>query len=250
MENEIIKTRQLTKHFDTVKNSIPVIDRLDLSIHKGQFTVVMGSSGSGKSTLLYLLSGLDKPSSGQIWIDKIPVHDRNERDLAVFRRTNIGFIFQDNNLIPSLTIRENILVAGFLVGKNSTLIRQRADSLMEDLEILHLADRIPAEVSGGELQRCAIARALINDPLILLADEPTGSLNSQASTKVLDCLKQFHNKGQSIVMVTHDIKSAIRGERVLFLKDGIVDNEFTINKENDRRNEQEGLFDWLNQHGW
>ena len=250
MSNFCIKTEQLVKAYDSDTNNHAIIKNVNISIGVGEFTVIMGNSGSGKSTLLYLLSGLDAPSSGKIWINDIPLHKRSQKELAVLRRKMVGFVFQDNNLIPNLSIRENILVAGYLIQGERKLIGQYADHLMEELGILSLAKRYPSQVSGGELQRAAIARAMINNPMILLADEPTGNLNSEASEKVLECFSTLNSKGQTIIMVTHDLKSACRGSRVLFLKDGTipVDHFYYIDK--NHPGTEDALFNWLKQMGW
>ena len=250
MKPQIIKGQKLSKSFKNNGKDANVINQLDISVYKGEFTVIMGNSGSGKSTLLYLLCGLDKATSGSIWIDDIAVHERSEKDLALLRRNKVGFIFQDSNLVPNLTIIENILVAGYLVNKDTRLLKQRAERLLKDLDILPLADRMPSQVSGGELQRCAIARALINNPLVLFADEPTGSLNSEASEKVLDCLDRLHREGQSIIMVTHNIKSAVKGERILFFRDGTVIDELLFNSDSKSSVREETLFHWLKEHSW
>jgi putative ABC transport system ATP-binding protein len=250
MKSQIIKTEDLSRTFRNNGSVTTVIRGLDTSIYKGEFTVIMGNSGSGKSTLLYLLCGLDKATSGSVWINDIPVHGLSEKDLALLRRNNVGFVFQDNNLVPSLTIKENILVAGYLVNKDKKLLNRRADSLLEDLDILPLAGRMPSQVSGGESQRCSIARALINNPVVLLADEPTGSLNSEASEKVLDCLVRLHRYGQSIIMVTHDIKSASRGERVLFFRDGRIIDELRFDQNDVVSAKEDRLLHWLKERGW
>ncbi len=250
MKPQILKTSALTKSFPGSNSAAPVINNLDTHFFKGEFTVIMGNSGSGKSTLLYLLSGLDKATSGKIWIDDFPVHNRTEKELALMRRQKVGFVFQDSNLVPNLTVKENILVAGRLVSKNSNQLNKRVDELLNDLGILPLANRMPGQLSGGEAQRCAMARALINDPVVIFADEPTGSLNSEASLKVMDCLDTIHSKGQSIVMVTHDLKSATYGDRILFFRDGqIVDERLRLG-ERGCAAEEEALFTWLKQKGW
>jgi putative ABC transport system ATP-binding protein len=250
MSNSCIKTEQLIKNYDSGGLNNAIIKNVNISIASGEFSVIMGNSGSGKSTLLYLLSGLDEPSSGKIWINDIPVHKRSQKDLAIMRRKMIGFVFQDNNLVPNLSILENVLVAGYLIQSDRKLVSQQAKRLMEELDILSLANRYPSQVSGGELQRSAIARAMINNPLILLADEPTGNLNSEAAEKVLECFSALNRKGQTIVMVTHDLKSASRGSRVLFLKDGIIPigNSYYIDKNNPSTEDE--LFTWLKQMGW
>lgn len=250
MSNLSIRTEQLIKRYNSGDFYNPIINDLNISISAGDFTVIMGNSGSGKSTLLYLLSGLDAPSSGKIWINNIPLHGRSQKDLAVMRRKMIGFVFQDNNLVPNLTIRENILVAGYLVKGNRKQVNQHADSLMDELGILPFANRYPSQVSGGELQRAAIARAMINDPMILLADEPTGNLNSKAAEKVLECFSNLNRAGQTIVMVTHDLKSACRGNHVLFIKDGTIPVDHSYHIDKDHPEFEDGLLTWLKQMGW
>ena len=245
-----IKTEELVKSYDPANPGNAVIKNINISIRSGDFTVIMGNSGAGKSTLLYLLSGLDNLSSGKVWIDNMPVHGRSEKELAVMRRRMMGFVFQDHNLVPNLTVRENILVAGYLINNSRKQVVEHADHLMEELDIIPMAKRYPSQVSGGERQRAAIARAMINHPLILLADEPTGNLNSESSEKVMECFSNYNGKGQTIVMVTHNLKSACRGSRVLFLKDGsIADNHFYDIDKNDEGTE-DNLFTWLKEMGW
>jgi len=246
----IIRTEHLQKVYKTNQSVTNIINDLDCSIYKGEFTVIMGSSGSGKSTLLYLLSGLENPTDGKIWFETIPVHGRNEKELALLRRNHIGFVFQDYNLVPSLTLLENILVSGYLNSKNRIQVRQLATELMETLGIHSLANRLPSQVSGGEQQRCAIARALINNPLVLMADEPTGNLNSAAAEKVLNCLAELNKAGQSIIMVTHDLRSACRGDRILFLRDGQVLDSIGFDEMVPPKEREKILLDWLKARQW
>lgn len=248
MKKEIVKAEQLSKTYtDGIVN--PVIKKINLSINDGEFCSIMGNSGSGKSTLLYLLSGLDSISSGKIWINDIPLHDRKEKDLAIVRRKQIGFVFQENNMVNNLTVRENVLVAGYLTLGDRKYIRQYAEYLLEELGIIDISDRYPAKLSGGERQRAAIVRALINKPKVLFADEPTGSLNSESAEKVLDCFSALHKNGQTIIMVTHDPKSAQRADRVLFLKDGEIC--FERSKETLQvKNDYNELYIWLKEIGW
>ena len=250
MVSTVIKTESLSKEFGTNGVPIQIINKLDLEINRGEFTVIMGNSGSGKSTLLFLLAGLDKISSGMIWIDGEPVHNRTEKDLALLRRSHVGFVFQDSNLVPNLSIKENILVAGYLSNTDRNLINARAEALMSELEVSDLASRLPSQVSGGQLQRASIARALINQPVILMADEPTGNLNSESSEKVLDCFDKLAQNGQTIIMVTHDIKSACRGNRVIFLKDGKAVDSYSINQQLSQVENEGLLFQWLKQRSW
>jgi len=250
MIHPIIRTENLQKNYKTGQSIAGIINNLHCCIYKSEFTVIMGSSGSGKSTLLYLLSGLENPTDGKIWFDTIPLHGRIEKKLALLRRNHIGFLFQDYNLVPSLTLTENILVSGYLIKKSRTQVRQRAKELMETLGIISLGDRLPSQVSGGEQQRCAIARAMINDPHVLMADEPTGNLNYAAAEKVLDCMVRLNKTGQSIIMVTHDMKSACRGDRVLFLRDGQLMDSIVFDETAVQEEREEILFTWLKARQW
>jgi putative ABC transport system ATP-binding protein len=246
----ILRTEKLQKIYKSGQATTSIINNLSCSIYRGEFTIIMGSSGSGKSTLLYLLSGLENATDGKIWFDTIPLHGRSEKELALLRRAHIGFVFQDHHLVPSLTLRENILVPGYLGAKDRESVRQRTTQLMETLGIGLLGDRLPSQVSGGEQQRCAIARALINNPRVLMADEPTGNLNSAAAEKVLDCLVQVNKEGQSIIMVTHDLKSACRGDRVLFLRDGEVMDSIGFDEMMSMEEREKILFNWLKARQW
>lgn len=246
----ILKADALNKTFGTKGKQHQGICDLNLEIGKGEFTAIMGNSGSGKSTLLYLLSGLDQPTSGSISFGDTQIHKLNEKALAILRRKRIGFIFQNHNLITNLSLKENILIAGYLIKKDKHLVHARANMLMQQLEIDSLADRLPSQVSGGEKQRCAIVRALINQPDILMADEPTGSLNSSASEKVLSSFKEVHRMGQSILMVTHDPRSACYADEVIFLKDGELVDFFLFNSTDNLETRKIALTDWLQTKGW
>jgi len=247
LDKPIIRANNINKTFDKTHF---VVKDITVSIEKGEFTVIMGNSGSGKSTLLFMLSGLDSLSSGTVWINDLPVHGRSEKDLAVLRRNSVGFVFQDNNLIPGLTVLENILIAGYLTPFAGKKVLQNAHALLEELDLGPLANRYPGEISGGQMQRAAIARAMINKPLVLFADEPTGNLNSQSSDKVLNCFAELSKRGQTIVMVTHDLKSACRGSQVLFLKDGSLDGGFIPNPSHNALEKEQELRGWLQRKGW
>ena len=210
----------------------------------------MGSSGSGKSTLLYLLSGLEPPSGGEIWMDNKAIHDIDEKTITQLRREVIGFVFQDFNLVPNLTFLENILIPAYLVSNDRTTLQAKANGLMQKMGIAELKDRLPSEVSGGEQQRCSMARAVINDPTIVMADEPTGNLNSNSSQAVLNILSELYQSGQSIIMVTHDIKSACRGNRIVFIRDGQVEDDLRFEKETPIELKEEKLLKWLAGKNW
>jgi len=246
----VLSVANMNKSFQTDGGDVDVIRDLNLEIEKGEFAVIMGSSGSGKSSLLYLLCGLDQPNDGSIMLDGTELHGLNEEELAVLRRDGVGFVFQDFNLVGHLTLLENILVAGYLGRGGKKDLPQRARHLMGLVGIENLADRLPSRVSGGEQQRCAIARALINMPPILMADEPTGNLSSAVSTAVLDLFNTIHKEGQTIVLVTHELKAACRGERVLFMRDGAILDNYRFDADTAMIDREIALFQWLSERGW
>jgi len=250
MQEPIIQAKKLHKSYFTGKTEVPVINNLDLTLYKGDFTVIMGSSGSGKSTLLYLLSGLEITTSGEIWLEDKPVHSMDEKLITLLRREYIGFVFQDFNLVPNLTFLENILIPAYLVKNDRKALQDRAKALMKKVKILELADRLPSEVSGGQQQRCSMARAVINNPRVVMADEPTGNLNSSSSQAVLDILTDLYKEGQSIVMVTHDIRSACRGNRIIFLKDGQIEDDLRFEDALSIEEKEVQLLTWLGKKDW
>ena len=251
MSNTILKTKNLKKVYSSGGAENTVISKLDQTFRVGEFTVIMGSSGSGKSTLLYLLSGLDESTDGEIWFQNQTINNSSEKELALLRRHHIGFVFQNANLVPNLTVLENILIAGYLKGGNKKKIKKRAEDLLAQAGLQELSHRLPSQLSGGQQQRCAIVRALINSPTIVMADEPTGNLNSSSSEAVLDIFSEFNQMGQSIIMVTHDIKSACRGQRILYFRDGGVVDELRFeNKEVSQEEKEKMVKDWLRDKGW
>lgn len=226
MKNIILSTEKLCKTFSSGGNQQHVLRNLDLEIKEGDFTVIMGPSGAGKSTLLYALSGMDKPTLGKIRFAGEEISAFSNDELAVFRRRHCGFVFQQIYLLDSMNLMDNVLAAGLLVSGNRRELRERADALFEQMGLdENIRRKFPAQLSGGETQRAGIVRALINRPEVVFADEPTGQLNSASSTAVLDTLTEINEQGQSIVMVTHDLKSARRGNRILYLQDGVIRGE-------------------------
>ena len=249
---KIIETKKLCKTFSNGGVQQHILRNLDLEIYEGDFTIIMGASGAGKSTLLYSLSGMDKPTLGKIIFNNEEITKMSIDKLACFRRKNCGFIFQQNYLIDSMSVLDNVLVSGLLVNKNKKEVTERAKELLKKVDITEkLWNKFPTQLSGGEAQRVGIARALINNPKLVFADEPTGALNSKTGKDVLDTLTEFNNKGQSIVMVTHDIKSARRGNRVIYLKDGEIAGICDLGKyiPNDEERHQK-LSDFLVKMGW
>ncbi|WP_203568829.1 ABC transporter ATP-binding protein [Aestuariimicrobium ganziense] len=199
---------------------------LDLTITRGDFTVVMGPSGAGKSTLLHALSGMDQPTSGTIDVGGERISDRTPDQLATFRRRHCGFVFQQINLLDSMTLLDNVIAPGLLIDRDRSRVAARARELLAQVGIEDdTQTQFVQTLSGGEAQRAAVARALVNRPTVVFADEPTGQLNSENSRRVLDVLTQANRDGQTIVMVTHDLRSALRGNRVLYLRDGVVAGE-------------------------
>lgn len=223
MSSVIISTNKLCKTFSNGGIQQHVIKNLDIEIFEGDFTVIMGSSGAGKSTFLYALSGMDKPTLGSVSYYNQEISKLSNDQLAVFRRKNCGFVFQQMFLLDNMSILDNILAAGLLVSKNRKEITARAKDLLKQVGLTEaIWSKFPSQLSGGEAQRAAIVRALINQPKAVFADEPTGALNSAAGKAVLDVLTEFNNQGQSVIMVTHDLKSARRGNRILYMRDGVI----------------------------
>ncbi len=252
-QNFIIRTEGLCKSFSIGGVQQHVLNNLDLEILEGDFTIIMGNSGSGKSTLLYVLSGMDKPTLGDITFADEKISEYSNDKLAKFRRTNCGFIFQEVFLNDNMSIMDNVLAAGYLSGMPRKQVYEKACEYFDLVGILpDMYNKFPTQMSGGELQRVGLVRAIINSPKVIFADEPTGALNSANSIAVLDLINKFHNEGKSIVMVTHDIKSAVRGNRVLYLKDGVILNEISLGNY-DKDNEKERLEQlkvFLDEMGW
>ena len=249
----ILHTEKLCKSFSNGATQQHVIKNLDLEIMEGDFTVIMGASGSGKSTLLYALSGMDKPTLGKIFFGDTEIQDYSNDQLAVFRRKNCGFVFQSIYLLENQNVLDNVLTGAFAVQKNSPALIKRVKELLEKVGLAEaMQKKYPNQLSGGEAQRVGIVRAVINEPKILFADEPTGSLNSASGRDVLDIFTGIHENGQSIVMVTHDIKTALRGTRVIYLRDGKVVGEHRMVKygEDDMKERREKLTAFLDEMGW
>ena len=248
----IIETRKLCKTFSNGGVQQHVLKNVDLEIYEGDFTIIMGASGAGKSTLLYSLSGMDKPTLGSVSFGGTEITKMNTDQLAVFRRSNCGFVFQQVYLVESMSLMDNLMAAGLLVYRDKKVLAKKAGELLKAVGIDEsMWNKFPTQISGGEAQRVGIARALVNDPKLVFADEPTGALNSQTGKAVLDTLTKFNEKGQSIVMVTHDITSARRGNRILYVKDGEIAGECNLGKyvTGDKERHQK-LNDFLAKMGW
>ena len=251
-ENIIIKTENLGKSFEINNSTQQVLNNINLNIYRKDFTIIMGPSGAGKSTLLYALSGMDKPTKGNVIFNDIDITKLDQNKLALFRRKNCGFIFQSVYLINSMTVLDNVLVQGLLRNKNKNEVKEKANILLGNVDIKEeLRNKFPTELSGGEQARVGIARALVSEPELVFADEPTGALNSKTGKDVLDTLSEFNIAGQSIVMVTHDINSALRGNRVIYIKDGEVAGELDLGTyDADNIERKDKLTNFLNEMGW
>ncbi|MGG7147093.1 ABC transporter ATP-binding protein [Clostridium butyricum] len=253
MNKTILNTIKLSKTFSNGGIQQHVLKNLDIEIKEGDFTVIMGSSGSGKSTLLYALSGMDKPTLGKINFGEEEISKYNNDQLAVFRRKNCGFIFQQINLLDNMSILDNILVSGLLISKDKNKIVSKAKALFKQVGLDEkLYNKFPSQLSGGEAQRVGVVRSLVNEPKIVFADEPTGALNSSSSSNVLDIMTSINDNGQTVVMVTHDIKSALRGNRIIYMRDGGICGELNLDKYNSENTgkRHEIVQEFLNEMGW
>lgn len=226
----VIKTQNLCKSFILGKTGLNVLKNLDIEIYEGDFTVIMGSSGSGKSTLLYALSSMDSATSGKVEVLGKEITKMRVGALEDFRKKDVAFVFQNVNLLPDLTAFENVAYCGYNNSKAKKDVNRRTEELLSRFELSDDRRKYPSEMSGGQQQRVAIARALINNAKIVFADEPTGALNSAMGEQVLDALSELNNNGQSIVMVTHDMKAAARANRLLYLKDGRIEGDLTLGR--------------------
>jgi len=223
--SELVRATDLHRHFRLGDDVVRAVDGIDLEVDEGEFVSVMGPSGCGKSTLLYLLAGLDRPTSGEIRLEGRRVERLSRTKWARLRRRHIGFVFQTFNLVENLTVLQNLEVQGILGCHSARSARRRGHELLDELSVGDKAKALPALLSGGQRQRVALARALMNDPPLLLADEPTGNLDSATTVEVLKLLRRFHTAGQTIVVVTHDERVATAAQRVVSLRDGRVVDE-------------------------
>lgn len=245
MKEVIMNGKNLHKTF----GKTTVMDGVNIDIFAGDFTVVMGPSGAGKSTLLYCLSGMDSLTSGQVLFKGQDISRLPEKGMAKLRAREFGFVFQQTHLVSNLTLFENVAVAGY-AGKTDD-VDARANELLEQMNVGAAKDRLPNQVSGGESQRAAIARAMINRPALLFADEPTGALNKSNSQEVMNLLSRLNAQGQSILMVTHDTRAALRGNRLLYLEDGKTVDELELpSYSGDDREREQKITGWLSDMRW
>lgn len=224
---EILKVENLEKSYGKGEAKVDALKNINLSINKGEFVAIVGPSGSGKSTLLHLIGGVDKPTSGKVYINNVDIYSLKEKDLSIFRRRNVGLIYQFYNLIPVLSAKENILLPAEL--DNRKIDKEYLDDLLKTLGLKERENHLPNELSGGQQQRTSIGRALINRPAVILADEPTGNLDSKNSKEVLDLLKLSVKKyNQTLIMITHDSNIALQADRVITIEDGIIKSDEVI----------------------
>lgn len=224
MKREIIRLEDVFKIYSMGENNVYALSGINVSVREGEFVAIMGPSGSGKSTSMNLVGSLDTPSKGRILLDEHDISKLHESDLAQIRGRKIGFIFQSFNLIPTLTAKENLVLPMVFQGKSKEEQEEKVKELLELVELTDRANHYPNELSGGQRQRVAIARSLANNPEVILADEPTGNLDSKTGGKVLDFLQKLHKQGKTIVMVTHDQDLAQKyAEKVYWLRDGKVE---------------------------
>lgn len=225
MSNPFIRILRLTKNFEMGGQIVCALNEVDLEIEAGTFTVVMGPSGSGKSTLLYLLGGLDHATSGEISIEGERLDQMDENTLALFRRRTVGFVFQSFNLVPSMTALDNVSFPMQFAGASAVQRGERARSLLDQVGLANRADHRPTELSGGQQQRVAIARALVNDPKLILADEPTGNLDTASGAAIMQVLSDLHKSGRTVLVVTHDPRMTRFATHKIHLLDGRVVTE-------------------------
>jgi putative ABC transport system ATP-binding protein len=227
----IILAKGLTKTYGADGLAVPALRGVELGVASGEFVALMGPSGCGKSTLLHLLGGLDRPTGGEVWLDGRRVDTLSEAKWAVLRRARIGFVFQFFNLIGNLTVADNVELPALLAGLTAGEARARRSRLLDQLGLADKAGVVPAQLSGGQQQRVALARALINRPAVLLADEPSGNLDTDATREVLALLKRYHAEGQTILLATHDARVASAADRVVTMRDGRLAGENALTPE-------------------
>lgn len=222
---EIVRVENLSKQYGTGETAVKALNNVSFSVNKGEFVAIVGASGSGKSTLLHLLDGVDRPTSGKVFIDNTDIYSLNETQLAIFRRRQIGLIYQFYNLIPVLNVEENITLPLLLDGHN--VDKKQFNKIIKILGLENRLKHLPNQLSGGQQQRVSIGRALISNPAIMLADEPTGNLDSKNGNEIIELLKMFNKTfGQTLIMITHDERIALQADRIITIEDGeITKNE-------------------------
>lgn len=254
MNKTVIQTKDLCKTYIVEKQSNNVLQNVNLNVEEGEFVSIMGPSGSGKSTLLYTVSGMDRVTAGEVIFDGEIISGKKEKEMSYIRLTKMGFIFQQMYMMKKLCIMDNIVLPGYQAKlKSREKVNEEAEKLMRRLEIIDTAERQITEVSGGQLQRACLCRALINNPKVLFADEPTGALNSKASKEVMKELAEANKNGTTILMVTHSERVAAVSERIIYLVDGNIQGELVLGKLNDMQDlsvRERKLKNWLTDMNW
>ena len=218
---EVLEVKELTKIYGSGENQVTALDHVSFQVKKGEFVAIVGASGSGKSTLMNLIGGIDRPTSGSVVIDGKKIFDMNESEMAIFRRRNIGIVYQFYNLIPNLTVDENIMLPCLLDQRKPDA--GKLDRIVEMTGLSHRRKHLPGQLSGGQQQRVSVGRALINDPAFILADEPTGNLDSRSGREVIELLMAANRKaGQTLILITHDENIALQADRILTISDGRI----------------------------
>lgn len=221
---KVLRTTGLKKYYGTGEQEVRALDDINLEVERGEFLAIVGTSGSGKSTLLHMLGGLDRPTSGKVFVDDKDIFSLKEDALCIFRRRKIGFVFQSFNLVPVLNVYENIVLPIELDG--NTADRRYVDQVVAVLGLKEKLLNLPSQLSGGQQQRVAIARALAAKPAILLADEPTGNLDSNSTREIMDILRGLHEEGRTVILITHDDEIAARAKRVIKIMDGKIEEDY------------------------
>ena len=251
----LLEVRNVKKVYTTRfgGNQVEALRNVNFSVEPGEYVAVMGESGSGKSTLLNILAALDRPTKGKVYLKGRDLSGIKEKEMAAFRRQNLGFVFQDFHLLDTFSLRDNIFLPLVLSGMKYGKMEERLQPVAKQLEITQLLDKYPYEVSGGQKQRAAVARALVTKPQLLLADEPTGALNRASSDEVMDELIKINAEGTTILLVTHDIKVAAKCSRVLYITDGNIAGEYNLGlftQKNELRTRERTVNNWLMEMGW
>lgn len=253
MKKILLQGKGICKSFLNKGEATLILNEVNTEIYECDFTVIMGASGAGKSTLLYSLSGMDNITSGEIEYRGKKISSLSEKEMAELRAKEFGFVFQQTHLVSNLTLFENVAVAGYVSGNRSPKeVQQRASSLLTQMNVNGAKNRLPSQTSGGEAQRAAIARAMINNPGLIFADEPTGALNKSNSEEVLNLLSSLNETGQSVLMVTHDVRAAIRGNRIIYLEDGKILDVLTLPafRVTDAKEREARVTEWLSSLSW
>ena len=226
---EILRVENLSKVYGSEETAVKALDNISFSVRKGEFVAIVGASGSGKSTLLHLLGGVDRPTSGKVYIEGTDIYELNEDQLAVFRRRQLGVVYQFYNLIPVLNVEENMTLPLLLDGRK--VDKKYLNQLLETLDLTNRLEHLPNQLSGGQQQRVSIGRALINHPALILADEPTGNLDSKNSAEIVELLKRFNKEyHQTLIMITHDERIALGADRIIIIQDGKLAKDEVIRR--------------------